>query len=195
MPFASKRDLKMMNKTIAACLLATTMIAAPAMAQTGSSMQNTAPPASGVMSGPFLTNEQTTGKMWRGSKLMGINIYGFNDEKIGDVSDVLLDQQGNVKAVVIGVGGFLGIGEKDVAMPFDQVQWVNQSGGMASNGANTTAPAATAAPGTVATAPRSTDTTASIVARNDMNRTYPDHGKVSFTKDQIKAAPSYRLER
>jgi sporulation protein YlmC with PRC-barrel domain len=54
----------------------------------------------------------------RSSKLVGTNVYGANDEKIGDINEVLIDNSGSVHAVVIGVGGFLGVGEKDVAVPF-----------------------------------------------------------------------------
>ena len=43
-------------------------------------------------------------------------MVGADDKKIGDVSDVLFDQQGKIEAYVIGVGGFLGIGSKDVAL-------------------------------------------------------------------------------
>jgi len=43
-------------------------------------------------------------------------VVGTDDKKIGDVSDVLFDQQGKVEAYVVGVGGFLGIGAKDVAL-------------------------------------------------------------------------------
>ena len=50
------------------------------------------------------------------SKFIGIDVVGADDKKIGDVSDVLFDQQGKIEAYVIGVGGFLGIGAKDVAL-------------------------------------------------------------------------------
>jgi hypothetical protein len=50
------------------------------------------------------------------SKFVGIDVVGADDKKIGDVNDVLFDQQGKVEAYVIGVGGFLGIGAKDVAL-------------------------------------------------------------------------------
>ncbi len=60
---------------------------------------------------------------WRGSKLVGVNIYGQNNEKIGDVNEVLIDRKGNADAIVVGVGGFLGMGEKDVALPFSAVEW------------------------------------------------------------------------
>jgi hypothetical protein len=50
------------------------------------------------------------------TKLKGTDVMGSNDEKIGDVSDILFDKDGKVLAYVVGVGGFLGIGAKDVAL-------------------------------------------------------------------------------
>ncbi|WP_363348588.1 PRC-barrel domain-containing protein [Methylocystis echinoides] len=49
------------------------------------------------------------------------NVYDPNDNKIGEVKDMLLDREGKVQAVIVSVGGFLGMGEKDVAVPFDAV--------------------------------------------------------------------------
>ena len=49
------------------------------------------------------------------------NIYDPSDNKIGDVDDVLIDKEGRVTALIISVGGFLGMGEKDVAIPFSAV--------------------------------------------------------------------------
>ena len=46
------------------------------------------------------------------------NVYDPSDNKIGEVDDVLIDKEGRVTAMIIGVGGFLGMGEKDVAIPF-----------------------------------------------------------------------------
>jgi sporulation protein YlmC with PRC-barrel domain len=46
------------------------------------------------------------------------NVYDPSDNKIGDIDDVLIDKQGHVTSVLVGVGGFLGMGEKDVAIPF-----------------------------------------------------------------------------
>jgi sporulation protein YlmC with PRC-barrel domain len=45
-------------------------------------------------------------------------VYDPSDNKIGDVDDMLIDKEGHVTALIIGVGGFLGMGEKDVAIPF-----------------------------------------------------------------------------
>jgi hypothetical protein len=47
---------------------------------------------------------------------MGTDVIGSNNEKIGDVTDIVFDRNGQIVAYVIGVGGFLGIGQKDVAL-------------------------------------------------------------------------------
>src|SRR5438132_14356871 len=51
------------------------------------------------------------------------NVYDPGDNKIGEIMDVLLDKGGKVDALIIGVGGFLGIGEKDVAISFNAVEF------------------------------------------------------------------------
>jgi sporulation protein YlmC with PRC-barrel domain len=61
---------------------------------------------------------------WLASKFRGTDVIGADNNKIGDVSDVLFDKQGKVDAVIIGVGGFLGIGQKDVALPLTAFQVV-----------------------------------------------------------------------
>jgi sporulation protein YlmC with PRC-barrel domain len=50
------------------------------------------------------------------------DVYDPNNTKIGSVSDVLVSPDGNVNALIIGVGGFLGAGEKDVAVNFNAVK-------------------------------------------------------------------------
>src|SRR5438132_6332255 len=49
------------------------------------------------------------------------NVYDPSDNKIGDVDDVLIDKEGRVTAMIVAVGGFLGMGEKNVAVPFSSV--------------------------------------------------------------------------
>ena len=49
------------------------------------------------------------------------NVYDPNENKIGDIKDVLVDKTGKVVALIVAVGGFLGAGEKDVAVPFEAV--------------------------------------------------------------------------
>jgi sporulation protein YlmC with PRC-barrel domain len=50
------------------------------------------------------------------------NVYDPKDTKIGEIMDVLVDQSGKVTSFIVGVGGFLGAGEKDVSVPFDAVR-------------------------------------------------------------------------
>ena len=56
-----------------------------------------------------------------GDELTGADVYAAGDEDIGEVKDVVADPSGQIQQVIVGVGGFLGIGERDVAYPFDQV--------------------------------------------------------------------------
>lgn len=58
------------------------------------------------------------------SDVRGTRVYGSNNENVGDISDILIDQDGEVVALVVGVGGFLGIGQKDVAIPFEAFDFV-----------------------------------------------------------------------
>lgn len=65
------------------------------------------------------------------SSVLGKTVYTGSDEQgeaIGDVNDVVINASGGAEAMVIGVGGFLGIGEKDVAISFDRVSWSDRDG-------------------------------------------------------------------
>ena len=53
---------------------------------------------------------------WLASKFKGTDVVGADDKKIGDVSDILFDKNGKIEAFVVSVGGFLGIGAKEVAL-------------------------------------------------------------------------------
>jgi putative membrane protein len=56
------------------------------------------------------------------------DVYDTQDNKIGDVNDILLDKDGRLSTAIIGVGGFLGVGEKDVAVPFKTLK-ISEKGG------------------------------------------------------------------
>ncbi|PWJ87947.1 PRC-barrel domain protein [Mesorhizobium loti] len=65
------------------------------------------------------------------SKFMGVEVYngtGDNAEDIGEVNDILLSKDGTAKFLIIGVGGFLKVGEKNVAYDFDKAQWAEKNG-------------------------------------------------------------------
>ena len=59
---------------------------------------------------------QQTADQFLASKFKGTDVMGPNNEKVGDVSDILFDKDGKILAYVVGVGGFLGIGSKDIAL-------------------------------------------------------------------------------
>jgi sporulation protein YlmC with PRC-barrel domain len=215
----------MLAKHLALALLGTTLIAAPALAQTnppaGSTTAapatSTTAPASGSMStGTWMTQEQPG--QWRASKLDGLNVYNQNDEKIGDISELIVDSSGRIQAVVVGVGGFLGMGEHDVAIPFDQIKFVNEPRAVATTAATdgrtaatdpnapaaprapatATAPATPTVPGAVnPNAPTTTGTVATDRTAAAANRSAPDHAMLTtnMTKDQLKAAPEFKYAR
>jgi sporulation protein YlmC with PRC-barrel domain len=56
------------------------------------------------------------------------SVYDRNGNKIGEIMDVLLNSSGDTSALIVGVGGFLGAGEKDVAVGFDAVKWATKDG-------------------------------------------------------------------
>jgi hypothetical protein len=59
---------------------------------------------------------------WRASNLMGLKVTNVANETIGDINEILFDNDGKVAAIVIGVGGFLGMGERHAAVEFSSVQ-------------------------------------------------------------------------
>jgi sporulation protein YlmC with PRC-barrel domain len=117
---------------------------------------------------------------WRASKLVGVNVYNNDNEKIGDISEILLDTSGKVSGVIIGVGGFLGLGQHDVLVAMEQLKFVNEP-------RSATTPT-TSAPPSPTTAPTAGTTT----ARSANEKWYPDHALMSATKDQLKAMPAFK---
>lgn len=127
----------MLKRTLAAVSVAALM-ASPSLAQTVKN-DPAQPGAAGTMSQPDTTRmnqmppagmpaqtmteqrfvDRQAANEWLASKLIGASVKGAQNESIGEINEILIDSSGGVKAVVIGVGGFLGIGEKDVAVPFE----------------------------------------------------------------------------
>jgi sporulation protein YlmC with PRC-barrel domain len=61
------------------------------------------------------------------SALLDETVMNEANESIGDVNDLLLDTNGKIASVIVGVGGFLGMGEKDVALPFDNLKFAKDN--------------------------------------------------------------------
>ena len=182
-----------MKHFVAAALLSAAVIAGPAYAQTAQPADRAAPAAT--------TTQAAGAKMmlkgnWRASKLMGLDVYNEANEKLGDINELILGKDGKVNAVVIGVGGFLGMGEHDIAVSMDKLKFVETPVRTSSTAPTGTAPAGTARDTTTgaATAPANTTTTAgTTTARSaDANDWTPDHAVMSGTKDQLKAMPQFK---
>jgi len=99
---------KLMITTAAAALLT-----GSALAQSPPT-SSPAPAARVEASGKFITEQ--TADQFLATKFKGTDVMGANNEKIGDVADLLFDKDNRILAYVISVGGFLGIGAKDVAL-------------------------------------------------------------------------------
>jgi sporulation protein YlmC with PRC-barrel domain len=169
-----------MKNFVAAALLSIAVIGGPAYAQTAQPADRAAPAATTDTAGSKMMLKGN----WRASKLMGLDVYNEANEKLGDVNELILDKDGKINAVVIGIGGFLGMGEHDIAVTMDKLKFMEEPVRTSS-----TAPATGGARDTTtgaATAPASTARTA------DANDWTPDHAVMSGTKDQLKAMPQFK---
>jgi sporulation protein YlmC with PRC-barrel domain len=163
----------MSKLALAGSILAATLLSSVAFAQTST----TPPPAAAKAdAGPKLTSPH-----WRASKLIGVKIYNEQNERLGDVNEIITDAAGKVMGYVIGVGGFLGMGEHDIFVEPGKIKFVNEP-------VRTTA--APANPPAAKTDPAMTTRPASARAANEV--WYPDHGVLSATKDQLKAMPQFK---
>jgi sporulation protein YlmC with PRC-barrel domain len=153
----------MVSKLIAAILVSTSLMTGLASAQTSTGNKNTA------TTGATTQAEQE----YSAYKLVGLNVCNQGNEKIGEIKDALLiAKSGQADKVILSVGGFLGLGEHYVAVPYDQIKWVDEPARSASSDTKTTTGAAT--------------TTSST------RKWYPDHAVYNATKDQLKAMPEFK---
>jgi sporulation protein YlmC with PRC-barrel domain len=210
-----------MKKHLVLALVSTALTSGLAFAQQGNAPANTNTQASAR------SNEDRSMILkqgqWRGSKLIGLTVYNNKDERVGDINELITGKEGKIESVVIGVGGFLGLGEYNVSVPFGQVKFVEEprrtdriagrnedrgsnAASQARNdaatrlGANPDPHRSTAAnvpPNTPAAANRTPDTTASTSrsAVADSYRGYPDHAVINMSKDQLKSLPPVRYSR
>ena len=174
-----------MKNLIAIALLSTALVSGATYAQQAQPADRAAPAATT----PVTSSEKMMLKNnWRASKLMGLDVYNEANEKLGDINELILDKNGKVNAVVIGVGGFLGMGEHDIAVTMDKLKFVEDPVRTSST-ATTTRESTTG----TATAPANTTTTTTTTARTDnANDWTPDHAVMSGTKEQLKAMPQFK---
>ena len=113
-----------MTKTLLGGLVAAALVV-PALAQSN-------PPANPPASSPAPRASTAApapvaaGSVWRASKLKGLNVYNEKNEKLGDINEILIDKSGKVTGLVIGVGGFLGMGEHDIMVEMSKLKFVDE---------------------------------------------------------------------
>ena len=177
----------MLAKYMTAGLIGSALLASVAFAQqspTATSDKANMAPAAASDSSSFQGN-------WRASKVVGLSVYNDNNESLGSINDLLMDKDGNIKGVVLGVGGFLGVGEHLVAVAFDKIKFVNEPVAYTGVAGGPTAPGTRPAPSTT-TGAASTNTAPAAAPTVKANPWYPDHAVVSATKDQLKAMPEFK---
>jgi sporulation protein YlmC with PRC-barrel domain len=147
-----------MQKMLAVSFTALSLMALPVVAQTTTTTPPTttprsdtatpAPttaPAPAVPSGDVRWYTAASGEM-RASKLIGTTVRNSANESIGEINEVVLDRSGKVAAVIVGVGGFLGMGEREVAISYDSLKMANDANGSTVITVNTTKDALKSAP-------------------------------------------------
>ena len=159
-------------------LLAAALLTSTAFAQAPAP---TNPPAAAKAdAGPKLATPH-----WRSSKLIGVKIYNEQNERLGDINEIILDPAGKVMGYIVGVGGFLGMGEHDILVEPVKIKFVNEPVRTAA------APPANENKKTDS-APTNTRPVSNTTARAANEQWYPDHGVLSATKDQLKAMPQFK---
>ena len=172
-----------MKNLVTVALLSTAIVSGAAYAQTAQPADRAAPAAT---TSPAASSDKMMLKgKWRASKLMGLDVYNEANEKLGDINELILDADGKVHAVVIGVGGFLGMGEHDIAIAMDTLKFIEEPFRTSST-ATTTRETTTGA----ATAPATTTTT--TTRATNANDWTPDHAVMSGNKEQLKALPQFK---
>jgi sporulation protein YlmC with PRC-barrel domain len=142
-----------------------------------------------------------------GSTLMGATIMGADNQRIGTVDDILLDQDGKVAAVTTDVGGFIGIGAKTIAIPVGSFQFVtaeapagnkpenNQQPGTGQNPAGiggSQPPAGGDVTASTTPAPKQGGTDAASGGPKIQGQTGNlDHIQVTYSREQLRNAPEF----
>ncbi len=160
----------------------------PAQAKSGQMSTPDAQPAANSKAPAgvtFVTNQAVT--QWRAPKLVGVAVYGPDDKQIGKIKDVLIDHNGAAQAVVIGVGGFLGFGTKDVAVPFAAIQWRTEPRKVPATDQPPINPVASTSGQTAGPPPmKETDP-----AATEASQGYPDKAILGVTVADLKSAPDF----
>ncbi|HWB44054.1 MAG TPA: PRC-barrel domain-containing protein [Hyphomicrobiaceae bacterium] len=128
--------------------------APPSATSPGTTSQTKTPPATSPQATAPSTSRTASAPQWyshqagemRASKLIGTTVKNNANESIGEINEIMLGKDGKVAAVVVGVGGFLGMGEREVAIDFDSLKVTSDSNNKMVVTLNTTKDALKSAP-------------------------------------------------
>jgi hypothetical protein len=180
-----------MKRFLATALLSTALVGGVAYAQTTQpSPAPTASPSATTAPKAAAGEKMMLKGNWRASKLMGLKVYNEANERLGDINELIVDKDGKINAVVIGVGGFLGMGEHDIAVSMDKLKFIEEPVRTSSTAPATTTERRDTTTGTSAPATTTTTTTTARVSTD--NDWTPDHAMMSGTKEQLKAMPQFK---
>ena len=174
----------MRTMLLAAAVL--TLMAPAAVAQTapGETRGQAAAPAGPAAGGTPAAVVVVTPDLSRARRIIGQGVYNPAGDRVGEIEDLILDPKtGQVQQAIIGVGGFLGLGEKDVAVPFAELKIEETA----------LAPAAPPGPpvGGSTAAPADRPAPAPATAVQPVRARFV----IDATKEQLRDAPAYREER
>ncbi|GLH78178.1 photosystem reaction center subunit H [Bradyrhizobium sp. SSBR45G] len=177
----------MMMKTVAAGLAGSLLLATAAFAAESTTTTTSTTTRADTTAASYQGD-------WRSSKLVGVKVYNNNNENVGSIDDLLVDKSGAVKGVVVGVGGFLGMGEHLVAVSFDQIKFSDQpvQSTTAANAPASGTTSSTMPPASTTTTGAATGTSSSSSMSSSKSRWYPDHAMINATKDQLKSMPEFK---
>ena len=185
----------MLAKTLAAGLAGSALLATVAFAQTST----TTPSPMKTTGTTAAASDSSYRGDWRASKVVGLNVYNDSNSSIGSINDLLTDKNGNIKAVVIGVGGFLGVGTHLVAVPFDKIKFVNEpvaytgvAGAPSAGAPNAGGSRPASSTITTGAATNSAPANNAPATASKPNPWYPDHAVFNATKDELKAMPEFK---
>ncbi len=176
-----------MKTTLTAALIGSALFCGAAFAQSTPPANNAAPAATAQPADKMVLKDN-----WRASKLMGLAVYNEANEKLGDINELLVDKSGKINAVVIGVGGFLGMGEHDIAVSMDKLKFVEEPVRTSSTSTTTSTTPRETTTGAAATGTTATGTTATGTTNRNTNDWTPDHAVMSGNKEQLKALPQFK---
>lgn len=177
----------MLTKYLMAGVAGSLLLASTAFAAETSTMSSDKAAAPQATAEASTTDASFKGD-WRASKVVGLNVYNAQNENVGSINDLLMDKSGGIKAAVISVGGFLGMGARLVAVPFDKMKFSTEPVAYTGASANSTTPGG-AKPASTTTTGSATGSTAKASKPNPW---YPDHAMFDATKDQLKSMPEFK---